>query len=212
MLINHDRYGLFRPTKDVPFSTNQHSNSGDRPDGEKEVQDRPQWRTTRNCHLDMNPWRFIESASSAESDEVLASLRYEEEMDFITENNEVGAFKDNRLHVQALINLIDNREADGGFHIVPGFKHHFVEWANNTQADLKHRYISLALFSLAFACALSHSLSPSLFPPSLPSHLSHPLSSRFPLPSHQTTTLGMPRIRPSLCCPMMNLYKLSLCE
>mgnify|MGYP002395079043 CR=1 FL=1 len=148
LLINHDRYGLFRPTKDVPFSTKRSgqdlnaddlTNGGDRPDGEKEVQDRPQWRTTRNCHLDMNPWRFIESTSSADSDEVLASLSYEEEMDFITENNEVGAFKDDRLHVQALINLLDNREPDGGFHIVPGFKHHFVEWAHNTQADLKHR-------------------------------------------------------------------------
>jgi hypothetical protein len=27
--------------------------------------------------------------------------------------------------VQAVLNLVDNVEADGGFQCVPGFKHHF---------------------------------------------------------------------------------------
>ena len=51
---------------------------------------------------------------------LLNKLKYERENDFIVENNEVGVMKDNKLHCQGLINLIDNRAEDGGFILVPG--------------------------------------------------------------------------------------------
>jgi hypothetical protein len=34
----------------------------------------------------------------------------------------------NGLHVQGVLNFLDNLEEDGGFYCVPGFKHHFKEW------------------------------------------------------------------------------------
>lgn len=55
-------------------------------------------------------------------------------MEFIIENNHIGVYNPafRRLSVQGLVNLADNREEDGGFHIVPGFYHHIKEWAENS--------------------------------------------------------------------------------
>jgi len=114
LLMNHDRYGLFRPTVDVPINNEKKSF--------------PQWKTMHNLHFDMNPWRFIEESTAERSDKVLASLRYKNLQDFIVENNEIGVMSENKVHIQGLINLADNLEDDGGFIIVPGFKHHFVDW------------------------------------------------------------------------------------
>lgn len=51
---------------------------------------------------------------------MLASLKYQETDDFILENNEIGCLKDGKLNLQALINLADNKEEDGGFQLIPG--------------------------------------------------------------------------------------------
>jgi len=113
LLVNHDRYGLFRPTK-------TESNG-------KMVKNAA-WGTNLNLHLDMNPWCFCERKSDAEDQVLLASLRYKYKQDFIEENNHVGVLADNKVHIQGLINLADNREEDGGFQVVPGFKHHLKDW------------------------------------------------------------------------------------
>jgi len=42
LLINHDRYGMFRPTKQYPDRS-----------------------TMTNLHLDMNPWNYIEGFFSS---------------------------------------------------------------------------------------------------------------------------------------------------
>lgn len=55
-----------------------------------------------------------------ESETVLSSLQYRAAIDFIAENNEVGCSKEKKLNIQALINFADNREEDGGFHLIPG--------------------------------------------------------------------------------------------
>src|SRR3989338_7662606 len=101
LLINHDRYGLFRPTK-----------------GEKYQK---KWATTPNCHLDCSPWDYFTKEESTAEKEMLSNLSYKFALHFITENNEIGVQKDNELHIQGLFNLADNRAQDGGFVLVPRF-------------------------------------------------------------------------------------------
>jgi len=88
----------------------------------------------------MNPWNYVENPSRQECDETLARLRYKNPMQFIDENNEVGVLADGELNLQGLVNLADNYEEDGGFHVVPGFAHHLAEWAKATAKTLKPRY------------------------------------------------------------------------
>ena len=54
---------------------------------------------------------------------MLNGLTYEHPNDFIVENNGIGVMTDNQLHCQGLLNLVDNKEDNCGFHLVPGFKH-----------------------------------------------------------------------------------------
>jgi len=115
LLVNHDRFGLFRPTKGIEIK------------GQKVT--RPSWATKENLHLDMNPWFYCERKSDEEEQKMLASLRYKDDSEFIIENNHVGIISDNKLNIQGLINLADNKEEDGGFQIVPGFSHHLKDWA-----------------------------------------------------------------------------------
>ncbi len=37
---------------------------------------------------------------------------------------------------------MDNTSEDGGFQVVPGFSHHLVEWAKETEKNLRHMYHS----------------------------------------------------------------------
>jgi len=71
---------------------------------------------------------------------VLNGLTYEHLNDFIVENNEIGVMADNQLHCQGLLNLVDNKEDDGGFHLVPGFKHHYVDWVQANRKRLLSSY------------------------------------------------------------------------
>eukprot|EP00026_Physarum_polycephalum_P012487 Phypoly_transcript_12801.p1 GENE.Phypoly_transcript_12801~~Phypoly_transcript_12801.p1 ORF type:complete len:192 (+),score=20.48 Phypoly_transcript_12801:465-1040(+) len=87
----------------------------------------------------MNPWMHVEAPNSEHCNKLLSKLTYKRPSDFITENDEVGCMLDNTLHLQGLINLADNFEEDGGFHIIPGFKHHFVEWTTRN-SHYKKRY------------------------------------------------------------------------
>lgn len=74
------------------------------------------WETS----IDMNPFTYINASDSIEEDDMLAKLRYKINQDFIRENNAVGIAKQDKLHIQGLINLADNHEDDGGFQIVAG--------------------------------------------------------------------------------------------
>jgi len=127
LFVNHDRYGLFRPTRGVTIKGTPTNMSS--------------WKTFHNVHLDMNPWHFVEAEDRSLDDQVLNNLPYQSHAaDFIEENNHVGIAKDNELHLQGLINLVDNKPDDGGFHIVPGFAHHLAEFAKTTAPRLKKRY------------------------------------------------------------------------
>ncbi|CAF1568674.1 unnamed protein product [Rotaria magnacalcarata] len=108
LLVSHDRYGMFRPTKE-----------------------HPERATATNLHLDMNPWLYIDKEDNSEQLEVPGELNYDSDDDWITENNEPGCSKVGELHVQGLVNLADNREEDGGFWLVPGFHKYLTQWADN---------------------------------------------------------------------------------
>jgi len=104
LMLSHDRFTIYRPTERGPCG--------------------PQFTTRTNLHLDIDPWRFLANDSSQ-----LEALRYTELQDFIRENNAV--VNATGPHVQAVLNLRDNLEADGGTQVIPGFHKVFEEWANS---------------------------------------------------------------------------------
>eukprot|EP01100_Stratorugosa_tubuloviscum_P001876 TRINITY_DN1427_c0_g1_i1.p1 TRINITY_DN1427_c0_g1~~TRINITY_DN1427_c0_g1_i1.p1 ORF type:complete len:353 (-),score=94.53 TRINITY_DN1427_c0_g1_i1:3-1061(-) len=135
LLVNHDRYGFFRPTKNVQIDNSNNI---------VPQTDFPQWKTKTNLHLDMNPWRYFKFDSQREDEEILSNLDYSKTKDFISENNYIGVENDcSYLPLQGLINLIDNFEDDGGFYIVPGFRKHLKSWSDsNLQLFARHKFTS----------------------------------------------------------------------
>jgi hypothetical protein len=108
LLVSHDRYAFFRPT-----ATN------------------PERATDRNLHFDVNLWTKFNirvdnaAARTSQQDERLADVApYADDGDFIREGNYGGT-----AGLQAMINLIDNRAEDGGFHCVPQFHKNIEAWA-----------------------------------------------------------------------------------
>jgi len=110
MMTNLDRYSIMLPTK--------HPNLGPH----------PEWMSPFNIHLDFNPWKFIGRGMQTLS----TDFDYDEPHKFISENHRITQRR-GQLHTQALINLNLNREDDGGFVCIPGFHHHFTEWARGTK-------------------------------------------------------------------------------
>ncbi len=129
LMVSIDRYGLFRPTKKVDING----------DGSK-FEDRAQWETHRNLHLDMNAWDFYRGDEKVDTiNYKLAfpgNLKYLPE--FCSEYNQTGHYTTpgNELRLQGLINFIDNREQDGGFQLVPGFHKKLKEWAAHTEGTI----------------------------------------------------------------------------
>lgn len=108
MMVSHDRYTIYRAT------------GSDIPNGE-------QFRTgSKNVHLDLNPWWWCES--SRELLDGLPTLTYQDEQDFIRENNLV--VNSMGIHVQCVLNFEDNTNDDGGTVIVPGFHKHIQQWCD----------------------------------------------------------------------------------
>ena len=97
VLVSHDRWCVYRPTRG-----------------------HPEWKTRGNLHLDVQPWSYVGGETQVED------LEYSELVDFITETNSV--IRDSGPHVQGVLNLLDNRDVDGGTHLVPCFHKHFDAW------------------------------------------------------------------------------------
>jgi hypothetical protein len=93
----------YRPTKNVQFS-----------DGLKDV---PRWKTSQNLHMDMDPWGFITNKNKAL--DTLNGLKYGNFHlnHFIFENNQISQNMFGGLHLQGVLNLVDNFEEDGGFQV-----------------------------------------------------------------------------------------------
>jgi ectoine hydroxylase-related dioxygenase (phytanoyl-CoA dioxygenase family) len=111
LMLSHDRFTIYRPTK--------------------RCVDGPQFSTRTNLHLDIDPWRFLANDSDIES------LRYTALQDFIRENNSV--INATGPHVQAVLNLRDNFEEDGGTQVIPGFHKVFEEWASDEQTSKQNK-------------------------------------------------------------------------
>ena len=143
LLVNHDRYGMFRPTQQYPNRT-----------------------TMTNLHLDMNPWNYIEGVlisydllfcfnyelfvldqDNSDQIDILTSLDYKSDSDWIIENNEPGCAVVGELNVQGLVNLADNSEEDGGFWLVPSFHKYLPQWATERQS-LRKQFIRQYRFIL----------------------------------------------------------------
>lgn len=129
LFVNHDRYGLFRPTRDVSFTNAK---------GEIETRSFPEWETMWNVHLDMNPWSYV--ANDDTGSKRVEKLSYKFVSHFIEENNELGKYSDGIRHLQGLINFKDNYEADGGIQVVPGFVKEFHDWTIATKDTLRKQY------------------------------------------------------------------------
>jgi hypothetical protein len=118
IIVSHDRYGLFRPVK--------------------RVQDGFKWMTDYNVHVDMNPWNYFDKARLGNQK---YAIDYSSEDDFIQEFNSTGHFTDKtQMKLQSLYNFIDNREEDGGFHVVPGMHKHMKEWTEYTENKIGINY------------------------------------------------------------------------
>ena len=111
-LVTHDRWCLYRPT--VPDA------SLDVAEESVTAATMLSWRTDTKLHLDMHPWQYRDGGTAAES------LRYLHPRDFSRE----VSFVESRQgpHVQAVLNLVENRSADGGTLVVPGFHKCFDKW------------------------------------------------------------------------------------
>jgi len=80
----------------------------------------------------MNPWAWMGDGESCRKE--LSELRYDRSNNFISENNQ--ASHSDGLQLQAVLNLMDNHEDDGGYICVPGFWRQFNEYFNTVPADL----------------------------------------------------------------------------
>ena len=80
----------------------------------------PEWQTRGNLHLDVQPWGYLGGETNIEQ------LQYVDLVDFVTEIN--AANRATGPHVQGVLNLLDNRDADGGTQLVPGFHNVFDAW------------------------------------------------------------------------------------
>lgn len=136
LMVNHDRVGYFRPTRAVSMPAFQRRSLV--PGKSKTYEalpaaDYPELRSTYNLHLDMNPWYYCYESDSSAENSFLRTIKYERPGMFLAENNVLGVIGDGQKHFQGLINLADNRHDDGGFILVPGFRHHLTEWVADTQ-------------------------------------------------------------------------------
>jgi len=110
VMVSHDRYTIYRAT------VNETSGN---------IEDNTSFKTgSKNIHLDMNPWWYEESSQDIINGR--DSLFYNDPQDFIKENNLV--VKSMGLHIQAVINILDNKAVDGGTLIVPGSHKDMHKW------------------------------------------------------------------------------------
>jgi ectoine hydroxylase-related dioxygenase (phytanoyl-CoA dioxygenase family) len=54
---------------------------------------------------------------------------------WVRENNVVHERMNHGIHIQAIINYLDNYEEDGGFQCVPGFRNHFNAWSDSLASN-----------------------------------------------------------------------------
>ena len=88
---------------------------------------------------------FLLDTNNAYQVELLSGLQYQDDDDWIEENNEPGCAIVGERHVQGLVNLADNLPTDGGFWLVPGFHKYLPQWTAANQ-QLVEKYGKRAQF------------------------------------------------------------------
>eukprot|EP00027_Filamoeba_sp_ATCC50430_P014829 CAMPEP_0168567166 /NCGR_PEP_ID=MMETSP0413-20121227/14848_1 /TAXON_ID=136452 /ORGANISM="Filamoeba nolandi, Strain NC-AS-23-1" /LENGTH=413 /DNA_ID=CAMNT_0008599315 /DNA_START=169 /DNA_END=1407 /DNA_ORIENTATION=+ len=140
--VSIDRYGIMRPTKNVPKGkiapvecrTNVNVNNE-----EVEVEDKPEWRTNRAwTHWDLNPWKWTIDVENGRA------YKYD---NLISENND--SVNDGVPKLQGLLALADSKDEDGGFCAVPGFHKMLKEWATLT-TDTEYYEKSKSIFEIFY--------------------------------------------------------------
>ena len=137
LLVSQDRWCVYRPTRagevQVPIKC-----GGSDTDIEKsktpikiQTEDKPEWKTRGNLHLDLNPWTWKGSEKNLSKIHknclsVADSLPFDSLRDFSRETNCV--YEATGPHCQGLIALLDNKTSDGGLQLVPGFHTVFDDW------------------------------------------------------------------------------------
>lgn len=106
LLVSHDRWCAYRPTRDVKINGL--------------LCDVPSWKTTQNLHLDLNPWTYFDDSSA------LDDVKYEHLRDFSKEINSVT--HSSGPNVQGVLALNDNKVDDGGTVLLAGFQNCFDQW------------------------------------------------------------------------------------
>jgi len=124
-----DRYGIMRPTKEVPEEKLENVRARVNTVGENlKRKDHPEWRTDASwMHWDLNPWKWTSSRQGK---------KYKFS-NFISENN--GSGNDGNKKLQGLVTLTESGEFDGGFITVPGFCNVLADWCKKTSGSLYHQ-------------------------------------------------------------------------
>jgi hypothetical protein len=130
LLSSHDKYALHRPTRAVPITAQ------DNDEKSTTFQDKPEWATPRSLHLDMDPVSFLDARQHRRIRELREKLCYDDsKAQWTLENNLVTAAEHRGLHLQAVLNLLDNFEEDGGLQVIPNFRAHFRAFVNGKLTD-----------------------------------------------------------------------------
>jgi len=111
LIVSHDRWLLYRKTEEFKDGTADENSSHT-----------GRWKTRRNLHLDMDPWQYYDGGSDTNAvSQRLKELKYEDYnlTNFSQENNDV--VQSFGLSVQAILNVNENLDADGGTLVIPGF-------------------------------------------------------------------------------------------
>jgi len=125
IMVSHDRWLLHRPTRNI---------------GGVLGQDRLDWETRRNIHLDMNPWEFVgDDKANNDIRNRLSDLKYKaSSRSFIFENNDVH--KSMGRSVQGILNLNDVADVNsGGTILIPGSQKTFENWIQGSRIDTKQK-------------------------------------------------------------------------
>jgi hypothetical protein len=130
-VVSHDRFIFYRPTRNIKINNM--------------LCDKPEWGTFYKypgVHLDMDPKLYYE-ASNDKINVIKNGIDYKNKSDFISEGHIYR--KSEELHIQGMINVLNNAEEDGGFVCVPKFHHNFDKW--HSERSAKHQFSEIGRYS-----------------------------------------------------------------
>lgn len=116
LIVSHDRCCFYRPTQIIKDGLPVEKGA---------------WKTAYkfpNLHLDFHPLGYEDPEFITDKRE---GLTYDTVKDFIAENNYYCKY--DGLQIQAIINVLNNSDEDGGFQCVPNFPTMYDEWFSGAE-------------------------------------------------------------------------------